>query len=115
MTTQETRSELGEKYVKDFGNNIAFQLKPSNDTMEAVRLVRKELPALISQIIADTERAKLGWKGYMVVDPETDNYCYSTPYFKRSEAEKKLKDLDIKGLVVIEVDITPPPQETDKK
>jgi ABC-type uncharacterized transport system substrate-binding protein len=45
-TNKEVRSV--EEIVKDFGNSIAFQLKPSNDTMEAVRLVRKELTILLT-------------------------------------------------------------------
>ena len=49
----------------------------------------------------------VGWKGYLVVDPETDNYTYSNIFFKKSEAEKKLKDLDISGLRVLEVDVYP--------
>ena len=47
-----------------------------------------------------------GWKGYVVVDPETDYYTYSNVFFKKSEAEKKLKDFDVNGLKVIEVDVT---------
>jgi hypothetical protein len=39
-----------EKEIKDFGNKIAMQLRPSNDTMEAVRLVRKELPDFIKSV-----------------------------------------------------------------
>ena len=36
-------NKSNEEIVKEFGNSLAFQLKPSNDTMEAVRLARKEL------------------------------------------------------------------------
>lgn len=46
-----------------------------------------------------------GWKGYMIVDPETDNYCYSNPMLDKREAERFLKAFDIKSLKIIEVDI----------
>lgn len=33
-----------ETTIKEFCNHLAFQLNPSNDTMEAIRLFRNELP-----------------------------------------------------------------------
>ena len=36
-----------EKEVHTFVNEVAIQLKPSNDTMNAVRLIRKDLPDFI--------------------------------------------------------------------
>ncbi len=46
-----------------------------------------------------------GWKGYLVVDPETDNYTYSDVYLNRIDAEKWLKANGISGLKIIEVDV----------
>ena len=37
-----------EKEVHTFVNELAMQLTPSNDTMNAVRLIRKDLPDFIS-------------------------------------------------------------------
>ncbi len=55
MTTpaNEWREE-SEKAVRDFCNQIAMQLNASNDTMQAVRLFRKEIPNLL-----DTDRARI--------------------------------------------------------
>lgn len=45
---QNTPKEI-EDLVKEFGNKLAFKLNPSNDTMEAIRLLRKELPELLAE------------------------------------------------------------------
>jgi hypothetical protein len=37
--------------VKTFCNEVAMQLKPSNDTMEAVRLFRNDLPEFIEHLL----------------------------------------------------------------
>jgi len=51
-----------EDLVKEFGNKLAFKLNPSNDTMEAIRLLRKELPELLAEqdrISRESEREKI--------------------------------------------------------
>lgn len=44
MNTPDTEWE---KEVRTFVNELAMQLTPSNDTMNAVRLIRKDLPGFI--------------------------------------------------------------------
>lgn len=48
----EDTPETMEEGIKNFVNGLAFQLRPSNDTMDAVRLIRKELPSFISLAIS---------------------------------------------------------------
>lgn len=43
--------------VKKFVNKLAMQLNPSNDTMEAIRLFRAELPSFLS-LAVEQEREK---------------------------------------------------------
>ena len=43
----EKKSEI-DQYTRHFVNDIASKLNPSNDTMEAVRLFRAELPKLLT-------------------------------------------------------------------
>lgn len=38
-----------EEEIKKFVNKLAMQLNPSNDTMKAIRLLRKELPELLAE------------------------------------------------------------------
>jgi len=45
---QEPEGDL-KTVVRKFANSLSFQLSPSNDTMEAIRLLTKELPALLHQ------------------------------------------------------------------
>lgn len=59
----EQKEECSEFHIEGFGdsihkfcNDIAFQLHPSNDTMEAVRLIRQELPNLLSTQLALSEK-----------------------------------------------------------
>lgn len=54
-----------EESVKEFLNDLAFASKPSNQAMEAVRLIRKTLPSLIQTIRNKTleEAAKIAEKG----------------------------------------------------
>lgn len=44
-----TKNNTTEEMIHRFANSFALQLNPSNDTMEAVRLLRKELPSLLTQ------------------------------------------------------------------
>lgn len=44
-----TKPKTIEEVVREFANKLAMQLNPSNDTMEAIRLIRKELPTLIKE------------------------------------------------------------------
>lgn len=39
-----------EEATRKFANRLAMQLKPSNDTMAAIRLLHKELPSLIASL-----------------------------------------------------------------
>lgn len=51
-----------EERIKEFGNKLAFELKPSNDTMEAVRLMREKLPELLAEqnrISRESERERI--------------------------------------------------------
>ena len=43
-----TTNDSVEKLVREFGNKLAMQLNPSNDTMQAIRLLRKELPDFLT-------------------------------------------------------------------
>lgn len=59
----------------------------------------------LHQELQKARKEKKGWKGYLVVDPETDNYTYSDVYLNRTDAEKWLKANGISGLKIIEVDV----------
>ena len=59
----------------------------------------------IHQELQQAREQRKGWKGYLVVDPETDNYTYSDVYLNRIDAEKWLKANGISGLKIIEVDV----------
>ena len=98
------------------GSELPTEKTLERSVEEIVRLIvemkvhgDEELEEDVRAII-QAERQKreevVGWKGYVVVDPETDYYTYSNVFFKKSEAEKKLKDFDVNGLKVIEVDVT---------
>ena len=57
-----TIQQLKEQEIRKFTNDLGFQLKPSNDTMEAVRLFRKELPDFLlrlEQATREDERSKI--------------------------------------------------------
>ena len=53
--TCHTPQESWVKELKTFCNEVAFQLKPSNDTMEAVRLFRKDLTGFVEYVVTTTE------------------------------------------------------------
>jgi hypothetical protein len=59
----------------------------------------------VHQELQKAREQRKGWKGYLVVDPETDNYTYSDVYLNRIDAEKWLKANGISGLRIIEVDV----------
>ena len=52
MNTPDTEWETNdwENEVHTFVNELAMQLKPSNDTMDAVRLIRNDLPDFIKHL-----------------------------------------------------------------
>ena len=54
-------------------------------------------------------RERKGWKGYAVVDAETDYYLYSDFFVNKKDAVKYWKNemSEPKGLVIIEVDVYP--------
>lgn len=64
-----------------------------------------ELEQTLHQELQKAREQRKGWKGYLVVDPETDNYTYSDVYLNRIDAEKWLKANGISGLKIIEVDV----------
>lgn len=59
--------------IRKFTNKLAMQLKPSNDTMEAIRLFRNELPNFLTaheQEVLSSLHARLveGVKGMKVIE-----------------------------------------------
>ena len=54
-------------------------------------------------------RKRKGWKGYAVVDAETDYYLYSDFFVNKKDAVKYWKNemSETKGLVIIELDVYP--------
>lgn len=44
---KETEKEAWERVLRQFVNKIAAELNPSNDTMQAIRLIRKKLPEIL--------------------------------------------------------------------
>lgn len=56
-------------------------------------------------MISEVVEKRIGWKGYVVVDPQADNYKYSPVFLDRKEADFWLKGREISGLEVVEVDI----------
>jgi hypothetical protein len=64
--------ETEEKMVRDFCNQMAMQLNVSNDTIEAVRLFRKEIPNLLTTTRTSTlEEVREILKKY---EHENDSY-----------------------------------------
>jgi len=59
------------------------------------------------------EAVREGWKGYVVVDPEAGNYKYSSVFSEKKEAESWLKESQITGLKVVEVDVLLTPSSQD--
>ena len=55
------------------------------------------------------ERERKGWKGYAVVDAETDYYLYSDFFVNKKDAVKYWKNemSETKDLVIIELDVYP--------
>ena len=54
-------------------------------------------------------RERKGWKGYAVVDAETDYYLYSDFFVNKKDAVKYWKNemSETKGLIIIELDVYP--------
>jgi hypothetical protein len=97
-----------EEMARKLNNKIALQIQPSNEVMQAVRAIHKELlEALTEAYQAGIDEAveRKGWKGYVAVDPKADNYKYSPVFSDRKGAELWIKGKEINGLEVVEVDI----------
>jgi hypothetical protein len=63
------------------------------------------LAKFLHQELQKAREQRKGWKGYVVVDPQADNYKYSPIYMDRREATLWLAENGDDDLEVIEVDI----------
>lgn len=78
--------EKQEQEIHDFVNQFGFQLKLSNDTMEAVRLLRKELPKfmdksrqqLLKEVLGEMPKEKGQYDNTMIGYPYGWNDCLDT-------------------------------------
>ena len=57
---------------------------------------------------------RYGWKGWMIVDEQAGNYNYTRPFLDKNEAKEALRQMNIRGLSVVDVDIILTPTKTDK-
>lgn len=81
-----------EDIIRRFNNKVAFKLKPSNDTMEAVRLYAKELPYFIEEVESEVIAMLRYSKHNPPVDCECDTCLKVIPEIE--EIFKKLKGKD---------------------
>ena len=82
------------------------------DVPTAQHWLRKALTTYAKTVAEEAvrvERERKGWKGYAVVDAETDYYLYSDFFVNRKDAVKYWKNemSETKGLVIIELDVCP--------
>ena len=86
MKTTPTYKEIEEEQVRKFCNALASNLKPSNDTMEVTRLLKKELPSFAKTIRDATARACEVHNKIAPVDEE---------FLKRKDAEEYIGEWSI--------------------
>lgn len=97
--------ESWERTLRHFVNSIAYELEPSNDTMNAVRLIRKKLPEILllqhKRTLAMV-KSKL-WKATLVChrcgkagsNPFGECQCsYEIPDLGWGRVEKLLEEVD---------------------
>lgn len=99
--------------ITSHGLLLEARLTPTN-YQKMKDWLREELTTLQATQSQQVEEAvREGWKGYVVVDPEAGNYKYSSVFSEKKEAENWLKESQITGLKIVEVDVLLTPNHQD--
>jgi hypothetical protein len=99
-----TLIDIKSSVFREEESTLVFQTDNKNHTVDGSTILYDHAVSIHQELQKAREERK-GWKGYLVVDPETDNYTYSDVYLNRIDAEKWLKANGISGLKIIEVDV----------
>jgi hypothetical protein len=99
-----TLIDIKSSVFREEESTLVFQTDNKNHTVDGSTILYDHAVSIHQELQKVREQRK-GWKGYLVVDPETDNYTYSDVYLNRIDAEKWLKANGISGLKIIEVDV----------
>ena len=75
------------------------------DHKKAEPIIRTLLSSHTTYWKERVRKEKLGWEGYVVVDPQSNNYKCSPIFFSVKEAEKWRRDFGESALKVATVDV----------
>ena len=106
MTNQTIEEAVEERFN---GSNIFWKVILKNLTPETISFIKYDYTQALQAQRDAGARERKGWKGYAVVDAETDYYLYSDFFVNKKDAVKYWKNemSETKGLVIIEVDVYP--------
>ena len=94
-TQKQHDAELVEGVIEDIVDQMELWQENEVTVKEFSQNLRKEITPILQSTREHNDtlwRERVGWKGYAVVDPETDNYLYSDFFVNRKDAVKYLKN-----------------------